>query len=58
MLIQCVVRVLVVDNDSKARSQVVKILESAAYKVRAAEGQGVELKESAKKLALTFKPMW
>ena len=56
MLIQCVVRVLVVDNDSKARSQVVKILESAAYKVRAAEGQGVELKESAKKLALTFKP--
>ncbi len=56
MSIQCVVRVLVVDNDPMARSQAVRILEGAAYKVRAAEGQGVELKESAKKLALTFKP--
>jgi CheY-like chemotaxis protein len=56
MSIQCVVRVLVVDNDLQARSQVVKMLEGVGYRAKAAEGQGVKLKESAKKLALAFKP--
>jgi len=50
------VRVLVVDNDPQTRGQVVKILEWAGYEVKVAEGQGVQLKESAKELAFTFKP--
>jgi CheY-like chemotaxis protein len=56
MSIQCVVRVLVVDNDLQARSQVVKMLEGVGYRAKAAEGQGVKLKESAKKIALAFRP--
>jgi len=46
----------VVDNDPATRNQVVKILKGAAYHVQAAEGQGVGLEESAKALALAFKP--
>jgi len=39
-----------------ARSQVGRILKGSGYKVWAAEGQGVELKESAKLLARVYKP--
>lgn len=56
MQIHCIVRVLVVDNDPDTRSQLLKILRSAKYLVREAEGQGAELRESAKSLALEFKP--
>jgi CheY-like chemotaxis protein len=56
MQIKCAVRVLVVDNAPETRTQVVKMLQRTGYKVQAAEGQGVELEESAKALALTFKP--
>jgi CheY-like chemotaxis protein len=56
MQIKCAVRVLVVDNAPETRSQVVKMLQRTGYKVQAAEGQGVELEESAKALALAFKP--
>ena len=56
LTIKCTVRVLVVDNDSETRSQVVKMLQRTGYKVQAAEGQGVELEESAKAVALVFKP--
>ena len=37
-------------------SRLVRILKGAGYRVQAAEGQGVELEESAKHLALVFKP--
>jgi CheY-like chemotaxis protein len=56
MQIHCIVRVLVVDNDPETRSQLLKILQGAKYLVRVAEGQGAELRESAKRLALEFKP--
>lgn len=56
MQIHCIVRVLVVDNDPVARSQLLKILQGERYLVRVAEGQGTELRESAKNLALEFKP--
>jgi len=56
MLMPCIVRVLVVDNDPKTRSQLVKILKGAAYHVQAAEGQGVQLGKSAEGLASVFKP--
>jgi CheY-like chemotaxis protein len=56
MHIHCIVRVLVVDNDPETRSQLLKILLGAKYQVQVAEGQGVELRESAKRLALEFKP--
>ncbi|CAG0960832.1 hypothetical protein ANAEL_00617 [Anaerolineales bacterium] len=56
MPIPCTIRVLVVDNDLKVRSQVVKILQGAGCLAQAAEGQGVELEESAKKLTSVFRP--
>lgn len=56
MSILCIVRVLVVDNDPETRSQLLKILKGAKYDVQVAEGQGMDLRESAKSLACAFKP--
>ena len=56
MPIPCIVRVLVVDNDPATRNQVTSILRGAGYHVQAAEGQGVELGNSAKTLASIYKP--
>ena len=56
MSTQCRVRVLVVDNDPKTRNQVLRILRAAGYHAEAADGQGVELEEAAKKIAPLFRP--
>lgn len=56
MSIPCMVRVLVVDNNPVVQRQVVEILRGSGVDAQAAEGKGVTLKESAKVLAIAFKP--
>ena len=52
----CLARVLIVENDPRARSQLVEVLTRPGYIVRAAEGNGPVLQEEAKKLADSFRP--
>jgi CheY-like chemotaxis protein len=56
MTVPCMARVLIVENDQKARTQLVEILSRPGYMVLAAEGQGFVLREEAKRLAGNFKP--
>lgn len=52
----CTARVLVVENDVKAREQLIEILTQPGYKIVAAQGQGPALREDAKRLAASFRP--
>jgi CheY-like chemotaxis protein len=56
MAIRCQVRVLIVDNDTKTRKQLTRILEGVDYHVHAVDGQGVEMQEAAKRIAQVFRP--
>jgi DNA-binding NarL/FixJ family response regulator len=56
MVIPCISRVLIVDNDSVVRRQLIDLLQTFGFYVKAADGQGVSLEESAKTLATTFRP--
>lgn len=56
MTAPCLVRVLVVENDPRARSQLLEVLARPGYIVRAVEGSGPALQENAKKLAASFRP--
>ena len=56
MVIPCKARVLVVENDPHTREQLIEILQGSGYRVLAAEGDGMKLQESAKELAISFRP--
>lgn len=56
MTAPCIARVLVVENDHKARGQLIEILTKPGFAVRAADGQGPTLQEEAKELAARFRP--
>ena len=56
MTAPCTARVLVVENDFRARGQLIEILTRPGFTVRAAEGNGPALQENAKELASSFRP--